>query len=125
MVNYQSRAQVPAPCVGKAQRPPVLQVSTIQTPGERGGPPGRGRGSGVPPPPPPLAQLRAFSSAASAARLDGVQTRVPGAGRESSGVGSGVGEGKGPTVRYLWASFEGERSRGGLGPLHSPTQFQA
>lgn len=27
MVNYQSRAQVPAPCVGKAQRPPVLQVS--------------------------------------------------------------------------------------------------
>lgn len=103
MVNYQSRAQVPAPCVGKAQRPPVLQVSTIQTPGERGGPPGRGRGSGVPPPPPRLAQLRAFSSAASAARLDGVQTRVPGAGRESSGVGSGVGSelGEGRGLRYV------------------------
>lgn len=44
MVHYQSRAQVPAPCVGKAGRPPVLQVSTIQTPRERGGPQGRGRG---------------------------------------------------------------------------------
>ena len=35
MVHYQSRAQVPAPCVGKPRRPPVLQVSTIQTPRRR------------------------------------------------------------------------------------------
>lgn len=70
MVNYQSRAQVPAPCVGKAQRRPVLQVSTIQTPGEWGGPPGRGRGRGVPLPAGPLAQFRAFCSAARAASLE-------------------------------------------------------
>lgn len=30
MVHYQSRAQVPAPCVGKPRRPPVLQVSVVQ-----------------------------------------------------------------------------------------------
>jgi hypothetical protein len=34
MVHYQSRAQVPAPCVGKPRRPPVLQVSATQTPRE-------------------------------------------------------------------------------------------
>lgn len=47
-MHYQSRAQVPAPCVGKPRRPPVLQVSSIQTPregqgrrgGHRGGAPG-------------------------------------------------------------------------------------
>lgn len=30
MVHYQSRAQVPAPCVGEPGRPPVLQVSAVQ-----------------------------------------------------------------------------------------------
>lgn len=30
MVHYQSRAQVPAPCVGEPGRPPVLQVSVVQ-----------------------------------------------------------------------------------------------
>lgn len=41
MVHYQSRAQVPAPCVGKPVRPPVLQVSVVQNArrGVRGGPP--------------------------------------------------------------------------------------
>lgn len=41
MVHYQSRAQVPAPCVGKPGRPPVLQVSVVQYArrGVRGGPP--------------------------------------------------------------------------------------
>lgn len=43
MVHYQSRAQVPASCVGKPRRPPVLQVSTIQTPG-RGEDSGEGPG---------------------------------------------------------------------------------
>lgn len=39
MVHYQSRAQVPAPCVGKPRRPPVLQVSAVQyaRPGGGGG----------------------------------------------------------------------------------------
>lgn len=39
MVHYQSRAQVPAPCVGKPRRPPVLQVSAVQyaRPGGVGG----------------------------------------------------------------------------------------
>lgn len=46
MVHYQSRAQVPAPCVRKARRPPVLQVSTIHKrpgrgEGRRGGAEGR------------------------------------------------------------------------------------
>lgn len=88
MVHYQSRAQVPAPCVGKARRPPVLQVSAIQTPREGGGPQGRGQERGVSPPL-PLTRFRSFSSAARAASLR-CKSRTQGGGRESSGGGGGV-----------------------------------
>lgn len=55
MVHYQSRAQVPAPCVGKPRRPPVLQVSTIQTP-RGGGGSEKGTGEGRPAEPAPAAR---------------------------------------------------------------------
>lgn len=66
MVHYQSRAQVPAPCVGKPRRPPVLQVSTIQTP-PRGGLLRRGHGRGARQRQrPPLAGFSFFSLARAA-----------------------------------------------------------
>lgn len=66
MVHYQSRAQVPAPCVGKPRRPPVLQVSTIQTP-RGGGALRRGQGRGARQSQrPPLARVSVFSLARAA-----------------------------------------------------------
>lgn len=121
MVHYQSRAQVPAPCVGKARRPPVLQVSTIQTPREGGGPRGRGQRRGVLPPQP----LAGF--------LSPLLREQPawGADPGPKGVAEKAARGGGPsrvsqgtTVYYLQTSFDGEGSRGGFGPLHIPTQFQ-
>lgn len=84
MVHYQSRAQVPAPCVGKARRPPVLQVSTTQTPregsrcgGDKGGVFSRRCHS-----PCFSLFLRCCES-----RQPRVQTQVVGVGRERSGAG--------------------------------------
>lgn len=120
MVHYQSRAQVPAPCVGKARRPPVLQVSTTQTPGRGAAVEGTKEGCSVAAATRPVS-LFLLCCESSQPR---VQTQVVGAGRERSGVGWGGGRGaaQGTTVYYLWTWFEG--SRGGFGPLHSPTQFQ-
>lgn len=91
MVHYQSRAQVPAPCVGKARRPPVLQVSTIQTPreggrcaGDKGGAFSRRCHS----------PSFAFSSAARAASL-GCRPRSSGWAEKEAGRGGGGGGGGG------------------------------
>ena len=86
MVHYQSRAQVPASCVGKPRRPPVLQVSTIQTPG-RGEDSGEGPG-GAPDRAKRAARLISRFLLCGESSQTGAQTQVLGGwggeGRESS-----------------------------------------
>lgn len=124
MVHYQSRAQVPAPCVGKPRRPPVLQVSTIQTPRRRQDA-GEGRG-GAPGRAAPAARAISLFLFCGENSRPGAQTQVlgVGGGRESSGVGAG--NRAEPTVRYLWAAFDGEGGSGeALSLCPAPTQFQS
>lgn len=80
MVHYQSRAQVPAPCVGKPRRPPVLQVSTIQTPRRRQDA-GEGRGEAP-------GRAAAAARAISLFLFCGENSR-PGAKTQVLGVGGG------------------------------------
>lgn len=112
MVHYQSRAQVPAPCVGQPRRPPVLQVSSRQTPREEEGRQGGGGGGA------PGRARRSRGLALSPLR----QRQQPAWGADPAprGVVKKAAGRQGPTGRYLWASFDGEGSRGGTGPLRSP-----
>lgn len=66
MVHYQSRAQVPAPCVGKPGGRPCCRCQLHKRPG--GGPLWKGQRRGVQSPL-PLAPFRSFSAAARAASL--------------------------------------------------------
>lgn len=115
MVHYQSSAQVPAPCVGKARQPPVLQVSTIQTPREGGGPQGRGGAS-----------RRCCHSHGFALSLLLEQTAWgadPGPrGWQRKQRGWGFGGWRGGRGQYeIYELHLLERGvRGGFGPLHSP-----
>lgn len=114
MVHYQSRAQVPAPCVGKPRRPPVLQVSTIQTPGSgkdagerRGGAPGRAA---------PTARAVSLFLLCGEISRPGAQTQVLGGWGvvETAAEARAAGKREGPTGRCLWAAFDQEGRRGRL-----------
>lgn len=76
MVHYQSRAQVPAPCVGKPRRPPVLQVSAVQYARPGGG------GEGRPPRRPLALSLQHLRGLGGRRRL-GLGEKAPSSGSRS------------------------------------------